>query len=334
MGSTNIDCGLWSDLGATLGPRTTFAVLVPDVVRQLCAEVLAGRLSLDAFEARRPSAGSDPFLQQVLEDLEDGIEHTPSRWLGGGVDRRAWERSPEFLAVYLDCCLLGARTAAHSADDLLQWRATIDASCTRRPTRAIVERSVELCLGGEVWVSLLDEAVDVWRPVRAQHVRGNVYALADQPYDRELETWQFDPGDEVVCELIDASESRILVAVALAWRFLTIVPPVVLADGDGSLGLFDSADEAIANLDLDDVLEPEGFAYDGEGRLLSVRPTTRPGYVGQIEAEEATPGHQEQLRAALLRALRLEGASTVADDLPLPLLLEEAQRRKRGYRLP
>jgi hypothetical protein len=56
--------------------------------------------------------------------------------------------------------------------------------------------------------------------------------------------------------------------------------------------------------------------------------------VGQIEALEATPGHQEQLRAALLRALRLKGASMVADDLPLPLLLEEAQRRTRGYWLP
>jgi hypothetical protein len=186
----------------------------------------------------------------------------------------------------------------------------------------------------DVFVHLLNEGVDVWRPVHAQHVHGNVYKLADQPYDRETETWEFDPGDEVVCELIDACESRILAAVALAWRFLTIVPPVVLEDGDGYLGLFDSADEAIANLDLDDVLEPEGFAYDGEGRLLSVRPTTRPGYVGQIEALEATPGHQEQLRAALLRALRLKGASMVADDLPLPLLLEEAQRRTRGYWLP
>jgi hypothetical protein len=186
----------------------------------------------------------------------------------------------------------------------------------------------------EVFVRLLDEGVDVWRPVRAQHVHGSVYTLADQPYDREFETWQFAPGDEVVCELIDASEGRILVAVALAWRFLTIVPPVVLEDGDGYVGLFDSADEAIANLDLDDVLEPEGFAYDGEGRLLSLKPTSRPGYVGQIEAVESTPGHQEQLRAALLRALRLAGAAAVAADLPLPLLLEEAQRRKRGYWLP
>jgi len=66
----------------------------------------------------------------------------------------------------------------------------------------------------EIFVSLLHEGVEVWRPVRAEHVDGNVYAIVDQPYDREAETWQFEPGDEVVCELIDASEGRILGAVS------------------------------------------------------------------------------------------------------------------------
>jgi hypothetical protein len=66
----------------------------------------------------------------------------------------------------------------------------------------------------EIFVSLLHEGVEVWRPVRAQHVQGSVYRIVDQPYDRETETWQFEPGDEVVCELIDASEGRILAAVS------------------------------------------------------------------------------------------------------------------------
>jgi hypothetical protein len=68
----------------------------------------------------------------------------------------------------------------------------------------------------EIFVSLLDEAVDVWRPIQAEHVHDDVYRITDQPYDREVETWQFGPGDEVVCELIDSNEGRILAAMRRA----------------------------------------------------------------------------------------------------------------------
>jgi hypothetical protein len=64
----------------------------------------------------------------------------------------------------------------------------------------------------EIFVSLLDEAVDVRRPVQAEHIHDNVYKITDQPYDREVETWQFEPGDEVVCEMVESSEGRILAA--------------------------------------------------------------------------------------------------------------------------
>lgn len=64
----------------------------------------------------------------------------------------------------------------------------------------------------EIFVSLLDEQVDVWRPVQAERVHDDVYKIADQPYDREVETWQFEPGNEVVCELIESSKGRILAA--------------------------------------------------------------------------------------------------------------------------
>ncbi len=70
----------------------------------------------------------------------------------------------------------------------------------------------------EIFVSLLDEAVDVWRPVQAEHLYDNVYKITDQPYDREVETWQFEPGDEVVCELIESSDGRILAATRHADR--------------------------------------------------------------------------------------------------------------------
>jgi hypothetical protein len=68
----------------------------------------------------------------------------------------------------------------------------------------------------EIFVYLPDEQVDVWRPVQAEHLRENVYKIADQSYDEEDETWQFEPGDEVVCELIDSNEGRILAAMRRA----------------------------------------------------------------------------------------------------------------------
>jgi len=64
----------------------------------------------------------------------------------------------------------------------------------------------------EIFVSLVDEGVDVWRPVLAEHLRDNVYRIIDQPYDREIESWQFGLGDEIVCELVDSSDGRILAA--------------------------------------------------------------------------------------------------------------------------
>jgi hypothetical protein len=68
----------------------------------------------------------------------------------------------------------------------------------------------------EIFVYLPDEQVDVWRPVQAEHLRENVYKIVEQPHDEEDETWQFEPGDEVVCELIDSSEGRILAAMRRA----------------------------------------------------------------------------------------------------------------------
>ena len=68
----------------------------------------------------------------------------------------------------------------------------------------------------EIYVSLLDEGVDVWRPVRAQRLRGSVYRIVSQRYDRDTESWQFVPGDEVFCELVESSEGRILAAVRKA----------------------------------------------------------------------------------------------------------------------
>jgi len=64
----------------------------------------------------------------------------------------------------------------------------------------------------QIFVALLGDGVEAWRPVQAKKLHGNVYRIVDQPYDRETETWQFEPGANVVCELVDASGGRMLAA--------------------------------------------------------------------------------------------------------------------------
>lgn len=67
-----------------------------------------------------------------------------------------------------------------------------------------------------IYVRLLGEGVDVWRPVEAERLGGNRYLILSQPYEREIETWEFVPGEEVVCELIKASDGPILAATTRA----------------------------------------------------------------------------------------------------------------------
>lgn len=63
-----------------------------------------------------------------------------------------------------------------------------------------------------IFVALLDEGVDVWRPVQAEHLHDDIYRVVGQPYDREHESWQFGPGDIVRCEHVASSEGVILAA--------------------------------------------------------------------------------------------------------------------------
>ena len=64
----------------------------------------------------------------------------------------------------------------------------------------------------QIYIALLGEAVNVWRPVQAEHLRGNVYRILNQSYDRTIESWEFEPGDEVVCEMVQSNEGVILAA--------------------------------------------------------------------------------------------------------------------------
>jgi hypothetical protein len=61
-----------------------------------------------------------------------------------------------------------------------------------------------------IYVALLDEGVDVWRPVEAQR-EGNFYRIFGSV--PETEKWAFAPGSLVRCEQRELSEGPELVAV-------------------------------------------------------------------------------------------------------------------------
>jgi hypothetical protein len=67
-----------------------------------------------------------------------------------------------------------------------------------------------------IYVALLDEGVDVWRPIEAEKLHGDVYLIVSQGYDRDVERWQFEPGDRVRVQLIASSDGRILAATGKA----------------------------------------------------------------------------------------------------------------------
>ena len=52
----------------------------------------------------------------------------------------------------------------------------------------------------QIYVALLDEGVDVWRPIDAILVRDDVYQLSDSLSIPEGEHWQFAPGTLVRCK--------------------------------------------------------------------------------------------------------------------------------------
>lgn len=70
----------------------------------------------------------------------------------------------------------------------------------------------------KIYVYLPDEAVDVWAPVEAASLGGDIYKItSSKGYDEELERWEFPPGSIVACEpRRSESNGTILVAVGLA----------------------------------------------------------------------------------------------------------------------
>lgn len=63
-----------------------------------------------------------------------------------------------------------------------------------------------------IFVRLLNENIDVWRPVQAMSLGDNIFRIIEQPYDRSNERWQFEPGAFVECRSTQLFDSMHLVA--------------------------------------------------------------------------------------------------------------------------
>ncbi|MGH6899003.1 MAG: hypothetical protein ACREJ5_21065 [Geminicoccaceae bacterium] len=63
-----------------------------------------------------------------------------------------------------------------------------------------------------IYVSLLDEGLDVWRPVEARRLANGAYLIVEQDYDRDTETWQFEPGTVVTCRVEKRHGRQITIA--------------------------------------------------------------------------------------------------------------------------
>ena len=65
----------------------------------------------------------------------------------------------------------------------------------------------------EIYVYLLDEGIDTWRPVEAEHIEGDRYEIISENND-ETEKWQFSKGDHVICnETVFEDGTKGLVAI-------------------------------------------------------------------------------------------------------------------------
>ena len=85
-----------------------------------------------------------------------------------------------------------------------------------------------------IYVRLLDEGTDVWRPVQAEPVGNKSYRILSAPPDSEDERWEFCSGDVVRCEKKSGDRgdtpSPYLVAVS---RAQAAVQPQRPAESDG-----------------------------------------------------------------------------------------------------
>ena len=58
-----------------------------------------------------------------------------------------------------------------------------------------------------IYIYLLNEGTDVWRPVKGIQLRDKVYRIISENMYPEDEEWQFTTGDVVRCKLMALSKT-------------------------------------------------------------------------------------------------------------------------------
>ncbi len=74
-------------------------------------------------------------------------------------------------------------------------------------TRKIMEKANEMT----IYIPLLNENINVWRPVLAKEVSSNVFEIVSVNNHSD-EEWQFNHGERVKCTYQELNEGKCLVA--------------------------------------------------------------------------------------------------------------------------
>jgi hypothetical protein len=76
----------------------------------------------------------------------------------------------------------------------------------------------------EIYVRLLNEGVDVWRPVEAEPLPDGTFRLASSPPPPD-EVWEFPPGATVRCERksLGGGEARVAIALGATSERVTLL---------------------------------------------------------------------------------------------------------------
>ena len=121
-------------------------------------------------------------------------------------------RGPDEAILAIEVRMLSAWLAAICAfgawvTHVNYWRSKVAVDLTNQ-RKALQESAVSVV---EVYMPLLRGGRSFWRPVKAVHLGRSVYQIAEQERPAD-ETWQFAPGDMVVCETRPSNAGSILAA--------------------------------------------------------------------------------------------------------------------------
>jgi hypothetical protein len=87
---------------------------------------------------------------------------------------------------------------------------------TTKPEKSYMSAHRDTDTEAMVYVRLLDEGTDVWRPVRATALPDGTFRLLEpNGYDPNAETWEFPPSAKVRCvtrKFTDGGEGLVAVA--------------------------------------------------------------------------------------------------------------------------